>query len=313
MPNDGASPVIEPSIVETPAAAEPQEAVDSSAVESQEAVKGSTEADPVEKAVEATKRKLTIKTDGREEELDEEDVIKLAQLGRASNKRFQEAAQMRKQAENFISLLQKDPLKVLSDPSINVNVREFAEQYLLREIEKETLSPEQRQIAEYEEKLRAIDDEKKTAKEQQETEERDQLRIQYSQEYEGQIQDALSSTGLPRTHFTVRRMVEYMTTALNNGIDLPAKNVAALVRQDYLSDMNSLIGHYEGDQLIAMLGDGVANKIRLADLARLEAGTYQGSKSPKQEVPLNDQTPAAPTTPMSIHEWREYMDSKRKK
>ena len=46
-------------------------------------------------------RKIKIKVDGQEEELTEEEVIALAQKGKSADKRFQEAAELRRQAEEL--------------------------------------------------------------------------------------------------------------------------------------------------------------------------------------------------------------------
>src|SRR5439155_16062490 len=83
-----------------------------------------------EAAAKALARKLKLKVDGREEELPEEEVVKWAQMGRAAQKRFQEASEKRKQAEDFIRMLKEDPISVLSNPAIGVDFRKLAEEYL---------------------------------------------------------------------------------------------------------------------------------------------------------------------------------------
>jgi len=96
----------------------------------------------VEKAQEEI-RKLKLKIDGIEQEYSEEDVIKMAQMSAAAQKRFQEAAATRKQSEEFLNALKTDPLSVLSHPDIGVDVKKFAEDFLLKELEKAEMSPEQ--------------------------------------------------------------------------------------------------------------------------------------------------------------------------
>jgi len=101
-------------------------------------------------------KKYKLKVDGREEELDEESVSKLAQMGRASSKRFQEAAQSRKQSEDFIKMLKEDPASVLTNPAIGIDLRKFAEDYLMKQYEQEKMTPEQRQMKDYEARLQTI-------------------------------------------------------------------------------------------------------------------------------------------------------------
>ena len=257
-------------------------------------------------------KKFKIKVDGSEEELDEDTIVKLAQLGRASNKRFQEAAQVRKQAEEFINLLKQDPRKVLTNPAIGVDPYKLAEDWLIEKLEQEKLSPEQQKIREYEQKLRSYEEEKRQQEEQRKAQEQEKLLAHYSQEYEKNIQDALASSGLPRTAKTVSRMAEYMSLALKNGIDLEPKNVVELVRQDYMKEIADLIGQTDGDALLQILGDNVANKIRKTDLARLKSPQQQPKPQPKmdgQEQPRDPQTKRF----MSTHEWREWQEKNRQK
>jgi hypothetical protein len=267
-------------------------------------------------------RKHKLKIDGREEELPEDEVIKWAQLGRASQKRFQEASATRKQAEDFIQMLKTDPRKVLSDPSIGVDLRKFSEEYLSEQLKLESLTPEQRQIRDMQEQLKANETEKKQAAETRRQEEFQKATQHYTQEYETGIMDAISSSGLPRTPYIVKRMTDYMSSALQNGLDLEPKNVVELVRQDYITDTNALYGQLDGDTLLKILGDGVANKIRKADLARIrnlqnQPPAVPGSESSEtvapQQQPSSRQAPKpAPTsTKMNVHEWREMMAKKK--
>lgn len=267
---------------------------------------------PEQKKPEAPK-KYKIKVDGAEEELDEETLLKLAQMGRASNKRFQDAAQLRREAEELIALIKQDPRKVLQHPSIGLDPYKVAEDWLIEKLEQEKLSPEQQKIQEYEQKLKAYEEEKKAAAEAKDQENKQKLIAHYSQEYEREVQEALASSGLPRTAKTVRRMAEYMKAALDNGIELPAANVAKLVRQDYIRDISELFNQTDGDTLIQILGDEMANKIRKSDLQRLRAGQPQKQQPVIKADESADQQPRDPKTKrfMSVHEWREWQAKQR--
>jgi GGDEF domain-containing protein len=274
---------------------------------------GSPEAPPAqtaeEKKIEAAIKKFKLKVDKQEYELGEDDALKFAQLGLASEKRFQEAAQMRKQAEQFITMLKQDPASVLSNPAIGVNLREFAEKYLLGEIQKETLTPEQRKIQEQETQLKQYEEERKQQEQQRQQQEYQQLQAHYEQTFDNQITSALSTSGLPKTPATVKRMTHYMELALRNGLDLEPQNVVELVRQDYVNEVQSLFGQSEGDALLQLLGDGVANKIRKADLARLKMSTPTTAAPSTPAAAKEDAAPSEPK-PMNVYEWREMMDKK---
>ena len=70
-------------------------------------------------------RRLKLKVDDREEELPEDEVIRLAQLGRGAGKRFAEAAEKSKQAEQFMRMLREDPKSVLSNPNLGIDMRKL--------------------------------------------------------------------------------------------------------------------------------------------------------------------------------------------
>lgn len=253
-------------------------------------------------------RRYKIKVDGSEEELDEDTIVKLAQLGRASNKRFQEAATIRKQAEEFINLLKQDPRRVLSNPAIGADPYKLAEDWLIERMEMEKLTPEQQQLRAYEQQIKAYEEEKRAESERKAHDEQQKLIQHHTQMYEQQVTEALASSGLPKTTKTVKRMAEYMYKALENGIDLKPSDVVTLVKQDYIKEITDLFSQTDGDSLLQILANtGIDNKIRKADLARLKAPAPQ-----KQQPTTSSQQMEQPRDPqtkrfLSTHEWREMM------
>ena len=94
-----------------------------------------------EKKVEAALKKLKIK--GREVEVDDSKYHEFAQKGAAATETWQEAAKMKRDAEAFIHELKTNPLKVLKDPNLGVDMRKIAEQFIWEQMQEESLSPEQ--------------------------------------------------------------------------------------------------------------------------------------------------------------------------
>ena len=266
-------------------------------------------------------RKMKLKVDGRNEELSEEEVIKWAQMGRAAQSRFQEAAAMRKQAEDFIQMLKTNPRAVLENKNIGVDLRKFAEDYLGEQLRAQQMTPEQRRIKELEDSLKAKEAQEAEGKKTAEQRQHDAEIAQYQQEYDISIPQAIEKAGLPKTPYTVKRITDYMISALNNGVDVSPDAVTEMVRQDYMSDLIALAGGMDGDRLLALFGDGVSNKIRKADLARLKKGLAgQGGAEPQLE-PTEDETPSQPAQPSkakstpkkpeSLFEFRARMDKMR--
>jgi hypothetical protein len=273
--------------------------------------------DGVQKAVEKAARKLKIKVDGVTEEYDEEDVIKMAQLSKASQKRFNEAAATKKEAAKILEKLKENPLEVLQHPDIGVDVKKFAEDYLIKEMEKAELSPEARRAYEAEQKVAAMEKEKEERLKQETEAQQMAAQKQWATKYETDIQAALEKTAIPKTPQSVKRMVMYMLDAVENKVDMSAEQAAQVVRNDYSGDTQTLYSQMDGETLISVLGEEVATKIRKADLARLEAKL--NPKTPEGEVAVENVTEGMPRTtqeeanrkPMNSIEWREYMDKLR--
>lgn len=273
--------------------------------------------DPVVEKAEEVARKLKLKVDGIEQELPEEEVIKLAQMSKAAQKRFNEAAKMKKDSARFIEMLKENPLEVLNHPDIGVDVKKFAEDYLLKELEKQEMSPEAKAKYEAEQELAAIKKEAEELKSAAEKEKQAKLQQQYTVEYEQQIQTALEKTSIPKTPHSVQRMATYMMAALENGVDLHPEQAAQLVKQDYMGDVMSLFGSSDGETLLSILGEEVAGKIRKTDLARLEAQLApkvteeQGEAAVSETLPLTSKEEADSHKPMNNQQWRDYMEKLR--
>lgn len=295
-------------VVET-AAVESSEQEAASLQAESEVQESGQEAAVAEQQIQALKKKFKLKVDGEEfeEELDlndEEAVKRHLQLSKAAQKRMQEAAKQKQQAEKFFRMLKEDPISVLSDPSIGVDFRNLAEQFLAKQLEEEMLTPEQKRLQQAEQIIREREEEVRRQREEVEQQQITRLQEAYSQEYDKKITEALSSSGLPKTPKTVRRMAELMSKNLENGLELEPKDLVQLVREDYLSEIKELFGQTDGDGLLSLLGDDIANKIRKSDLARLR------TTKPQPKVVQPSQSADVPKKPMSRDEWREYMNKR---
>ena len=216
-------------------------------------------------------RKLKVK--GKEIEVDEAKFIEYAQKGAASTETWQEAAKMRKEYESFMHRLKTNPREVLLDPSLGVDFRKVAEDYLWEQIQDEQLTPEQkaqkardRELEKYKKQHEEKEKEELTAKQQAQAQ-------HYAQDYDRQISGALAASGLPKTTGTVRRMTEYMIHDVKAGFQRDAAEYVEMVRNDYMQDIKELLGSVEGEHLLKFLGEDGAKKLRTADLSRLKSTT----------------------------------------
>lgn len=271
-----------------------------------------TTQDPATQAavIAAEKRKYTYKVDGKEvsEELTDDDVKKHLSMSKAAYKRMSEAAETKKQSEQLIRMLRENPEAVFENEQImgQKKFRDIAEAYLAKTLESEMLTPEQRQQKKEQSELQKYREAERKQKEAQESEQMEKLQNHYAQEFEKNIIKGLSSQNLPKTPTTVKRMAQLMAKNLEHGLDLPPEAIAELVRQDYVRDIQELFGSTEADALVSLLGEGVSNKIRQADIKKFKANNPFGAKQPSQQMSTQEK----PTQKMNKEEWKEYLNKK---
>ncbi|CAB4199938.1 hypothetical protein UFOVP1351_16 [uncultured Caudovirales phage] len=252
-------------------------------------------------------KKLKLKVDGQEleEEIDlddEENLKRHLQMSKAAQKRMSEAAKAKRDNEELAKVF-KGPVKDLFKYADALGktpqqLRQELEEYFAAQLEEEMLTPEQKKVRDAEQIIREREEEKRRAKEQEEAAEKEHWQKHYAQEYDKKITEALSSSGLPKTPKTVHRMASLMSKNLEMGLDLEPKHLVDIVREEYLTEIKELFGASDGDTLLKMLGDDVANKIRKSDLARLK-----GAGIPQKKVASQPAEQPKPQRRMTTEEW----------
>ncbi len=272
----------------------------------------------VEAAAKEAARKLKLKINGREMELDEPEVIRRAQLASAADEKFREAADMRKQAEQFFKTLLEDPKSVLMHPEVRdrINFRALAEEYLGAELQKEMMSPEQRELEELRQYKKQQDEARQRSEQEQMTrtqqEEMTKLQQRAAAEYDKKITDVLAQSNLPKTAYTVKRVAELLHGALTKGYDLDVQTAVDMVREGYMTDVQSLVGGLEGESLVKVLGNDIIKRLRKFDLERIKSQLEQTAAPAPQPVPM--QPAAAPRNDagqfLRPDEWKEALRKK---
>jgi hypothetical protein len=218
---------------------------------------------------------MKLKVGGREVELEEPEVIRKAQLAEGAEQKFREAAEMRKQAQQFVEALRTNPMAVLTHPELGINFRELAEQYLGTELQKELMSPEQRELEELRSFKRQQEEAAQAQAQQQQTTAQRKAEMEAVQraqaQYDRDITEVLQKSQLPKSPYTVKRVAEVLMSALEKGYELDVPTAVDMVRERYVQDIQAMVGGLDGESLIKMLGDGVLGKLRKYDLARIKA------------------------------------------
>lgn len=242
------------------------------------------------------KRWLTAKVDGKEEKVDEDTLLREYQKAKAADKKFQEAAKIRQEYEEFQRKLRESPEELLNDPNLPIDRQKLAESWIMKQIEAEMpKDPKELKIKEYEEKLKKYQEMEKQVQEEQARKEFDQVVAKKREEIGNLLSDAMKKSPLsknPETAAaTLREMALYYKAYKAETGETPnAEELAAHVEQKYYKGMYELANTLEGEDLVKFLGDTVVSKIRKYDLTRLKGG-------PKDTAPVPQATPADKNVP----------------
>lgn len=281
---------------------------------SQSNAKGSDNAKPnsISDVGEQALKKYKVKVDGAEMEVDEGELVKGYQLSKASYNKMTEAAKKEKAVLQREERLKRETDKVLSE--MGIDPLKFAEDYILKIIEQEKLTPEQRALKEKEDRIRQLEAEQKQTREQKEQQEFAEMQSKVAVDLENQFMKTFKDHGLEMTPYTVKRMAEKYYLALDDGIENPDLNLLCeLVTEDLETDLQKTMKRLPVDKLLKFVGDDVLKHIREADLARLKNPPSATNRPNAPVVPKNRPTEAAPEAkPKSIYDFREQLEQLKK-
>lgn len=242
-----------------------------------------------------------IVVNGKEEWISTEDAIKLAQIGKGANAKFEEAARMRKQNEQFLELLKANPRAVLANPKLGLDFRKIAEEYLLEQINLEKMTPEQKQVHEMQEKLKALEAEKEEAKKQAESAQQEELVKHHTENYQREIIEALKTSDLPKTRFVVKQIGYYMALGLERGVPLKAVDVLPLVRDDVHRNYRDFFGAADVNLVAELMGEEGVKKLMEFQAAKVR---------PPSPAPTLEVIKPVPDKKLSPEEWRKLQDER---
>lgn len=266
---------------------------------------GETTGDVLKDAAKEAARRLKVKVDGQELEVDESELVKGYSKYKSADKKFQEAAKMRKQAEEFISMM-KDPQKFFdAAEKLGHTPRELAEKYLAAQLEEEMLDPREKELRDTKRKLQEYEALQKKEQEEVERRRNDELKAKYAKDYTEQFTSALTETGIPATKHTVAEMAKYISRAAQMKFQMTALEAAQLVKEDIMEAHKRLIGDTDGETLIKLLGPEVANKVRKYDTSKIK-DPNQLLKTPENQGEIKPRERGVPKKRMTPQQWRDY-------
>lgn len=240
--------------------------------------------DDSEAQTEAPAETYTIKVNGEEKTVTLDDLRTMAQKGAGAEKRFEEAAQLRKQLESEMEQVRS---RLEGDPVLSAYLsggREALYAAIEAELEHAAL-PAEEKVA----RQRQRDLEAKAAKadeyEKAEQERREAEAAQRAQQhYTAKITEALTGVGVGPKPAAIRRMATLMDTAIEEGARVTIAQLAEQVRDEMRGDLTEWMPS-EADQLAELLGEGRVKVLLARETARLKsrsAGVQRTPGSPKK-------------------------------
>lgn len=262
--------------------------------------------DPIKEAAKEASLKRKVKIDGQEHEVDVDETLKDFAKYKSADNKFREAAGMRKQAEEFITMM-RDPEKFFEVATkFGHDPRSLAEKHIAAALENELLDPKEKELREVKRKLKALEDMEAQSEKQKADKVHKTLVEKYQKDYNDQFVSALQESGLPAQKETVAAMAKYISRAANMKFEMTPQEAAQLVKEDIQAKIRSVVSTADGESLMSLLGSETANKIRKWDTGRLK-NPESGLKTPAEQAdPASTKQRGQPKKRMTPSEWRAY-------
>lgn len=256
-----------------------------------------TEAKP-ETPAEKKSRKVQIKVDKQVEEIDldslnDDDIVKHLQMSRAAAKRMQEAAEVRKQFQDFQKWYSQDPFE--ASKAFGMDLEKLAEERLAKKFTEAAMPEEQREMLKLQRELESYKAKETAAAKERETRETETkqraLQERVYSETRAQFEEALSSADLPKSKETMRMMAEAAALALENGIELTPRQLAAEVNRRLSDTHQHFIRSLKGDALVKHLGEDVVKELSRFLVAKAKAAkqtTFSAPPAAQQNVDIDE-------------------------
>lgn len=248
-------------------------------------------------AVEKTApEKYKVTVDGTEQEVDIDELRSSYSHVKASNERFSKAAQakkeaesLRQEAENLKARMKSDPWSVMEE--LGLDPRTTSEEYLIKKLEFDALTPEQKKIMELEQKNKSYEEkEALTKKEREEAEKAEKdakdaeiiaaKSAEFVKEYEATFLEALQKSTLPKNHLMVSKVAEKMRIAADQGWEMSPKQAVKVLEREVAAAKKALIDSLSPDELAEFLGDENLKKVRKRDVDKLRNPIPQVDNTP---------------------------------
>lgn len=257
---------------------------------------------------------VTTKVDGKEIKKPLKELIKISQLEQASQKRLQEAAEVKKalkereqRDQQILNLLQTDFPKFCQ--VMGLDPMGIATDFLAKQYDLEQMHPAERKALELEQKLKEKEEFERQIKEREEQGRQSQLKVQAQRQLDQELGEALQGSNLPKNRLFVQRAAAKMLESIERvkaGVDetpLQAKEAVAKVIEDWHSDLKETLSTMDAKAIHELLGPDTLKKIREYEVERVTGQRFQNSVDRPVDQTASEKTPKY----MNEYERRSYL------
>lgn len=252
-------------------------------------------------------RRFKVRVDGREQEVDESELIRGYTHSQAAHARMREAAELRKRVEPLINKFEKakkDPYAIFElGQDLGLDLRDLARQFTVEEMRYELMSDEEKRAYDREKKLSRYERAEQEWQRQQAQKRIEEAKQQAATQVETELMGFYEKLGdVPSPHL-VGRTIEYLIAAHTNRQNLTVEQAHNLAKRDFDKLENETLNQ----KIQKMLASGDipeewAAAVRKADLARM-----------RQQPPgrrTENRSDKKPEKPMNIDDWFNQRERK---
>ena len=249
-----------------------------------------------------------LKVDGQVLHLTQEEVIELAQKGKSSVKRFQEAAQAKKEIAAERAAIQAalhGRPEDLFDMKFKAGLMrpEDLEQWIIQKAielaDREELTPEQRKMKEMEDELNRYKAQKEEEEQKTRTESFHREVERAKEDFSTKILNEINSGGLEASPFAIQRVASVLRDSMDDqgNITIEVADAVQYVKEQEHGSYNEYIKSLEVDRLESLFGEEKLKKIRSKDLEKLK------NPAGKAKSPFASSAPKPATQKVSATEF----------
>lgn len=242
---------------------------DNSPVDSNAPLQAKPDADA---APDFRKHKHKLKVNDREEELDYDTVLKLAQKGKGADDVFRKTAAKEKQLAALLDKAKAGDLDWLEEIAGSDQLNKWAEKKLLKLIELNEMSPEKRELMEERARRAKLEKDLQSRDEKEKWSQSAALREQAHQEIDTKIDTAFKAAKLPLTPGRLERVAQLMDASLSTeGTLLDPAKALVIVQKQMISDTVELLESMPFEELRKHLPKKFLDAVRRGDIEDVRA------------------------------------------